>query len=118
MLSNFIQLIIFLLSLLFIQAIGDGGQGWSNALLYIFLSPTIRRQLFVLPFLRLLHFSIKKSGFSHLIDEPPTEERRERDTRLPRQNGRKVTLIQASDYSSGALEWDTFDDIRVEDAHA
>jgi len=28
------------------QAIGDGGQGWGNAILYVFLSPTIRHKLF------------------------------------------------------------------------
>lgn len=28
------------------QAIGDGGQGWCNAILYIFFSPTIRRKFF------------------------------------------------------------------------
>lgn len=27
------------------QAIGDGGQGWGNAILYVFLSPTIREKL-------------------------------------------------------------------------
>lgn len=27
------------------QALGDGGQGWSNALLYVFFSPTIRSWL-------------------------------------------------------------------------
>lgn len=27
------------------QAIGDGGQGWGNAILYIFLSPVIRERL-------------------------------------------------------------------------
>ncbi len=32
------------------QAIGDGGQGWGNALLYIFLSPSIRKRLFGEPF--------------------------------------------------------------------
>lgn len=31
---------------MFIQAIGDGGQGWGNAILYIVLSPTIRKRLF------------------------------------------------------------------------
>ena len=29
----------------FSQAIGDGGQGWGNAILYVFLSPTIREKL-------------------------------------------------------------------------
>lgn len=110
-----IQVIIFCFRS-FIQAIGDGGQGWSNALLYIFLSPTIRRQLFVLPFLRLLHFSIKKAGFSHIIDEPPSdEERRERDTRLPRQGAENGGKLKLGDCSSG-LEWDTVDDINI--AHA
>ncbi len=28
------------------KAIGDGGQGWGNAILYIFLSPSIRQRLF------------------------------------------------------------------------
>ena len=28
-----------------LQAIGDGGQGWGNAILYIFLSPVIRQRL-------------------------------------------------------------------------
>ena len=37
------------LSLLYMQAIGDGGQGWCNALLYVFFSPTIRRRMFVKP---------------------------------------------------------------------
>jgi len=31
---------------MYIQAIGGGGQGWANAILYIFLSPTIRYRLF------------------------------------------------------------------------
>eukprot|EP00731_Ephydatia_muelleri_P014851 Em0008g571a len=34
-----------LLALRFLQAIGDGGQGWSNAILYIFNSPNIRNLL-------------------------------------------------------------------------
>lgn len=34
------------ISIFLSQAIGDGGQGWGNALLYIFLSPNIRRRLF------------------------------------------------------------------------
>lgn len=34
------------------QAIGDGGQGWGNALLYVFLSSTIRQELFCLTCLR------------------------------------------------------------------
>lgn len=52
-----------------LQAIGDGGQGWSNAILYIFLSPTIRRQLFVQPFIRLLQFAIRKIGKAQVADD-------------------------------------------------
>ena len=33
------------MTLYFSQAIGDGGQGWGNAILYVFLSPTIRERL-------------------------------------------------------------------------
>ena len=33
-----------------IQAVGDGGQGWGNAVLYIFFSPVIRSRLFKDPF--------------------------------------------------------------------
>ena len=32
-----------------LQAIGDGGQGWGNAILYVFLSPTMRQKLFTDP---------------------------------------------------------------------
>lgn len=37
-----------IISLLFFhpQAVGDGGQGWGNAILYIFLSSAIRHKLF------------------------------------------------------------------------
>ena len=31
------------------QAIGDGGQGWGNAVLYVFLSPVIRKRLIKRP---------------------------------------------------------------------
>ena len=47
-------------SLVSLQAVGDGGQGWSNALIYIFLSPTIRRQLFFYPFVRLIFYISRK----------------------------------------------------------
>lgn len=82
-------------------------------MLYIFLSPTIRRQLFVIPFLRFLRFSMKKAGYSNAIEEPLNGgEKRERNTRLPRQSGTasegRVKLIQASDYTSDT-EWKTVD---------
>ena len=31
------------------QAVGDGAQGWCNAILYVFLSPTIRKRLILNP---------------------------------------------------------------------
>lgn len=36
---------LFSPSLSFLQAIGDGGQGWGNAILYIFMSPVMRERL-------------------------------------------------------------------------
>ena len=36
------------------QAAGDGGQGWGNALLYVFLSPTMRSMLFCDPCVALM----------------------------------------------------------------
>ena len=36
------------------QAIGGGGQGWANAILYIFFSPTIRYRLLISPCKKLL----------------------------------------------------------------
>ena len=40
--------------MIYMQAIGDGGQGWGNAFLYIFLSSTIRRELLFSPCARLI----------------------------------------------------------------
>ena len=42
------------------QAIGDGGQGWGNALLYIFLSPVIRHELFCFSFFKCVNYVGKK----------------------------------------------------------
>ena len=36
--------------MLCVQAVGDGGQGWGNAILYIFFSPVMRSRLFKEPF--------------------------------------------------------------------
>jgi len=36
------------------QAAGDGEQGWENALLYVFLSPTMRSMLFRDPHVALM----------------------------------------------------------------
>ena len=85
------------------QAIGDGGQGWSNAILYIFLSPTIRRQLFVQPLIRLLQFSIRKLGKTPMADDSLgiADNQVRAPTSLPwdPRNGGTVKLIDASDYS-------------------
>ena len=43
-----------------IQAIGDGGQGWGNAVLYIFLSPVIRQELFCWSFFKCIQYIGKK----------------------------------------------------------
>ena len=44
---------------------GDGGQGWGNALLYVFLSPVIRKELVFGPFFKCVEFTgwaIKTTG--------------------------------------------------------
>lgn len=35
------------------QAVGDGGQGWANALLFVIFSKNIRRRLFIEPLRRI-----------------------------------------------------------------
>ena len=40
------------------QAIGDPGQGWGNAVLYVFMSPVVRKQLITNPLRKL----IRKAG--------------------------------------------------------
>ena len=40
------------------QAIGDPGQGWGNAILYVFMSPVVRKQLITNPLRKL----IRKTG--------------------------------------------------------
>lgn len=53
--NNIVKTILYSL-----QAIGDGGQGWGNALLYIFLSPVIRQELFCWSFIKCIQFIGKK----------------------------------------------------------
>ena len=36
------------------QAIGDPGQGWGNAILYVFMSPVVRKQLITNPLRKLV----------------------------------------------------------------
>ena len=55
---------------LIIQAIGDGGQGWGNALLYVFLSPTIRTQVLWDPCSRL--FTLMTDKYSNIMRVPTT----------------------------------------------
>ena len=37
-----------------LQIVADTGQGWVNCILYIFLSPELRRRMFVLPYRRFM----------------------------------------------------------------
>ena len=61
------------------QSIGDGGQGWCNAILYILFSPNIRRRLVLLlstPFLRcvrLVHAVDGDVTIQHKKDERKME---------------------------------------------
>ena len=55
-----LPLLSFMLPVHFIywQAIGDPGQGWGNAILYVFMSPVVRKQLITNPLRKL----IRKTG--------------------------------------------------------
>lgn len=44
------------------QAVGDGAQGWCNAILYILLSPTIRQRLILDPCNKCLNITIEKAS--------------------------------------------------------
>lgn len=44
------------------QAVGDGAQGWCNAILYVFLSPTIRHRLIFDPCNRCLNAAIERAA--------------------------------------------------------
>jgi G protein-coupled receptor 157 len=46
----------------YFQAVGDGAQGWCNAILYIFLSPTIRRRLIVDPCNQCINTTIDRAA--------------------------------------------------------
>ena len=46
----------------YIQAVADPGQGWFNCILYIFLSPELRKRMFVRPFQRVWRRHIKKTA--------------------------------------------------------
>ena len=62
----------------FIQAIGDGGQGWGNALLFVAFSKNIRDRLFVNPVKKLCGCIPKKSAQarptaqSYLLETAPS----------------------------------------------
>lgn len=97
-----------------LQAVGDGGQGWSNVILYIFLSPVIRKQLFFYPVIRALYFCLRKAGLDGTAKE--TGEREERVRVSPQQrmkdwsrdgSRKEAVLITASDYDSGSVADDS-----------
>jgi len=46
--------------LILFQAIGDGGQGWANAILYIFSSKTMREKMIVNPAKRIKEKSYRE----------------------------------------------------------
>ena len=50
---------IGLLQSIYMQAIGAGGQGWANAILYIFLCPTLRNRVLIAPCKKLLRSPAK-----------------------------------------------------------
>ena len=52
--------IIIMVIISLLQAIVDPGQGWANCILYIFLSPKLRKRMFVLPFQRVWRRLVKK----------------------------------------------------------
>ena len=61
--SLFMELVIIIHApvcfiLFYWQAIGDPGQGWGNAILYVFMSPVVRKQLITNPLRKL----IRKTG--------------------------------------------------------
>lgn len=98
------------------QAIGDGGQGWSNALLYIFLSPTIRRQLFMLPFIRLLQKLMankeqKQQQQQPLVrDDMPHEQQQQIQGRVMGRRDSGVLPPPQSSTSGGVLKLKVTDD--------
>ena len=49
-----------------LQAIADTSQGWVNCVLYIFLSPEMRRRMFVLPFKRAVNKYKRQKATQHL----------------------------------------------------
>ena len=48
------------------QAVGDGAQGWANAILYIFFSPVLRKRMFTDPFHKCLNKTIEQAA--HLLE--------------------------------------------------
>ena len=86
------------------QAVGDGGQGWGNALIYIFLSPTIRKQLFIYPLVRLLFYISKKTkarserGGQHpvAVQDPPI---RRHCSNRDHTHGVRASLAQSGEYA-------------------
>lgn len=76
------------------QAIGDGGQGWGNALLYIFLSPSIRKRLFGEPFNKCLLATEEKFQALLETDTMSTSKSVQVSNKIPSE---KVSLIVSSE---------------------
>ncbi len=71
------------------QAVGDPGQGWGNAILYIFLSPTIRHRLFTEPWNKCISVTEEKVGGLLESETESVYSRRSRSQRLAA-NGKKI----------------------------
>ena len=85
------------------QAVGDGAQGWCNAILYIFLSPTIRRRLILDPCNRCLNATIERAA---VLMESDTRTNTTERSRLVPNNDRRYSStagksgVDRSNYSS------------------
>lgn len=77
------------------QAIGDGGQGWGNAILYIFFSPDIRRRLFGEPFDRFLLAAENK--FQELLET----ETMSKSVQSARVQGEQASLVGSENTITG-----------------
>jgi hypothetical protein len=71
-----------------LQAIGDGGQGWGNAILYVFFSPEIRRRLFGEPFDKCLLAAENK--FQELLE---TETETSKSVQSGKVQSERVSLV-------------------------
>ncbi len=78
------------------QAIGDGGQGWGNAVLYVLLSPTVRTRLYNSLCGRCLHALEDRLGCDPETDtttSPKPVNRRVRNVNVNKQDGSTSPLL-------------------------